>query len=319
MNNDVYIKQNLTKNQKQYIVEHYATMPTDKIAERIKASKNSIHYYASYKGLVKSPYGRLTWGFVKEYRNRKEYDYKQYINQTEELKVEELYKSKYGRYHINQHYFDVIDNEFKAYWLGFLYADGCVRKTIKNNKQVNSVSLSLCGEDTAHIKKFLDSLQSDANISCEKTKLNDKTYDVSRTRICNQQIVDSLIKLGCVPNKTFILTLPTFEQVPENLYRHFIRGFFDGDGHIHINIENKTINCGFTGTKNFISSLQNYLCDNIEFLSKNKIVYKNDNVCTIHWGSLIDVYRIFVYLYKDCNIFLDRKFEKFNKIFWLDT
>ena len=33
------------------------------------------------------------------------------------------------KYSLNDDYFSVIDNEHKAYWLGFLYADGSLSKT----------------------------------------------------------------------------------------------------------------------------------------------------------------------------------------------
>ena len=44
--------------------------------------------------------------------------------------------------------FDTIDTEEKAYWLGFMYADGYVQ----NNG--NSVELSLKGSDVEHLEKF---------------------------------------------------------------------------------------------------------------------------------------------------------------------
>ena len=31
------------------------------------------------------------------------------------------------KYNVDENYFSIIDNEYKAYWLGFLYADGYVR------------------------------------------------------------------------------------------------------------------------------------------------------------------------------------------------
>lgn len=48
--------------------------------------------------------------------------------------------------------------------------------------------------------------------------------------ITNKKIVDDLVKLKCVPRKSCIIELPTYDIVPENLFRHFLRGYFDGDG-----------------------------------------------------------------------------------------
>jgi len=52
----------------------------------------------------------------------------------------------------NENYFDVIDNPDKAYWLGFLYADGAISS---NN---NTVELSLKSSDIKHLEKFRDNL-----------------------------------------------------------------------------------------------------------------------------------------------------------------
>ena len=44
--------------------------------------------------------------------------------------------------------FDSIDNEEKAYWLGFIFADGCI------SSRDNAFELSLKGEDIEHLHKF---------------------------------------------------------------------------------------------------------------------------------------------------------------------
>ena len=49
------------------------------------------------------------------------------------------------RYNCNYDYFKEIDTEDKSYWLGFLYADGSVRKN------TNTVELSLKGSDIEHL------------------------------------------------------------------------------------------------------------------------------------------------------------------------
>lgn len=44
--------------------------------------------------------------------------------------------------------FENIDTEEKAYWLGFLYADGCV------GSKESKVELSLAEKDLRHMEKF---------------------------------------------------------------------------------------------------------------------------------------------------------------------
>ena len=76
----------------------------------------------------------------------------------------------------------------------------------------------------------------------------------------SQKTVDDLKKLGCVENKSLILTFPSKEQVPEEFIYHFIRGYFDGDGSIckkeKSNCTNYSIN--IVGTESFIKSLSQY-------------------------------------------------------------
>ena len=48
------------------------------------------------------------------------------------------------------HIFEKIDTEDKAYWLGFLYADGSV------GSKENKIELGLAEQDLHHIEKFRD-------------------------------------------------------------------------------------------------------------------------------------------------------------------
>jgi len=73
---------------------------------------------------------------------------------------------------------------------------------------------------------------------------------------------DDLIALGCIPRKSLLLKFPTSNQVPEHLIRHFIRGYFDGDGHF-TNTE-KCFEAGYIGTEDFIIESLNHLPDTIK-------------------------------------------------------
>ena len=134
--------------------------------------------------------------------------------------------------------FEIIDTEEKAYWLGFLYADGSVSSTD------NRIELGLAEKDLNHIEKFKEFIGIPNKISYRPQT---KSYRYSFKSIpCKED----LIKHGCVPKKSLILKFPTEEQVPEHLIRHFIRGYFDGDGWF-----SNTSSCfqvGIIGTEDFI-------------------------------------------------------------------
>ena len=146
-------KKGLTQYQKEFIIENYSTMKTNDICRILNLQYEKVHSYAQNKKLKKNPYSSLKFNnyfdeLLKK-RSREEYNVFNYIQNKDEPKTDSLYKSKYGKYFVNQHYFEKIDNEWKAYWLGFLYADGTnrIHKNKQKNKMEYVVKLGLCAED----------------------------------------------------------------------------------------------------------------------------------------------------------------------------
>ena len=144
--------------------------------------------------------------------------------------------------------FEKIDTEEKAYWLGFLYADGSV------GSKEDKIELGLAEKDLKHIEKFKTFMNINNKISYrEKTK----SYRMSfRSAKCKQDLIDK----GCIPKKSLILDFPNENQVPKELQRHFIRGYFDGDGSISTpknsygpRKNGRTIS--FIGTQDFLQSI----------------------------------------------------------------
>ena len=192
--------------------------------------------------------------------------------------------------------FEKIDTEEKAYWLGFLYADGSV------GSKEDKLELGLAEKDLKHIEKFKTFMNINNKISYrEKTK----SYRMSfRSAKCKQDLINK----GCVPKKSLILNFPNENQVPKYLIRHFIRGYFDGDGWF-TNTE-KCFQLGIIGTENFI----NGFLDSIENIDKkNKIfdVHREDGAKRYVFGAYNDVLNFLNWIYKDSNIYLDRKYASY--------
>ena len=59
-------------------------------------------------------------------------------------------------------YFQTIDTENKAYWLGFIYADGCV------SKDLHYLTIDLSIADIDHIEKFKNEIDAHQKISISK-------------------------------------------------------------------------------------------------------------------------------------------------------
>lgn len=66
---------------------------------------------------------------------------------------------------MDKRFFKTIDTEEKAYWLGFLYADGSVSKDLK------AVTLELNIKDIDHIRKFKRAINSTHKITIKKRQI----------------------------------------------------------------------------------------------------------------------------------------------------
>lgn len=220
--------------------------------------------------------------------------------------------SSHGAKELNETIFDVIDTEEKAYWLGFLYADGYVAL------KTNAIGLHLSLKDLNHMEKFRSFIGWEGEIKIREdhqfgtkdkySKTGEILYNCGITINC-AHMKESLIKLGCVPNKSLILTFPTDKQVPEQFKLAFIRGYFDGDGtlglykHSKINpkLEESLM---FVGTKQFLEGIQKYL--GIGYLMHKT----NCNEATYRLGySTKKAFIAAELMYKNATIYLDRKYD----------
>jgi hypothetical protein len=210
----------------------------------------------------------------------------------------------------NDRYFEVIDSEAKAYWLGFLYADGCVYRCVSETriggkliKRSETDKLTLSIVDYEHLEKFKVALQAEQNIYTRTDTRTDCVYSYivfHSIKLCND-----LEQLGCVQKKSLILKFPSDDQVPSHLRRHFIRGYFDGDGCISFQKRRypsgfyKYIRISFLGTYEFISRLK-------EILQVHHSIGKPSKIYSLEiTGSSAKA--ILQYMYDDCTVALDRK------------
>lgn len=213
------------------------------------------------------------------------------------------------KYKLNESYFETIDTEEKAYWLGFLYADGNVFVNNDGHKQA-IVTLGLKNTDREHVNKFREAIQSNAVI-------RDGDHGMTILRVNSKKMTDDLIKLGCVPNKTLKITFPSEKQVPEHLQRHFIRGVFDGDGCISLVKENDKnvyhIDFQILGTENLVNNIGKILL-NEQVVSKEPKITKIKSIYKIRITGVCNALKVMDYLYKGSTIYLQRKLDIFKAI-----
>lgn len=201
------------------------------------------------------------------------------------------------KYVVDNSYFSCIDSENKAYWLGFLYADGAVM-IHKSGQHV--LKLDLHQKDHNHLVKFAEDLRCSTPLKQFNQKTTYGSTSVSRLLITSDQLVEDLITLGCVTNKTFVLQPP---KIDELFYRHFIRGYVDGDGSI-----SKHNGCAdryrlkISGVEPILSWINSQF-PRAGSIYPMKTVYSLET----HADNI-------VWLYNDANIYLERKYERYRHI-----
>ena len=198
------------------------------------------------------------------------------------------------KYSFDEKFFDNIDTENKAYWLGFCMADAC--------NTTDELRIELSAKDENHLLKFKNDIVAEQNITYRYRG----EHKMSSIGLSSRYMCKSLSRLGCIKNKSFDLTYP---EIPSILDKDFIRGFFDGDGCIYVRTPNRTWSI-FSVSKDFLFSIK----DKIENAIDIKPSYYEQNIN----GHLIvirkknDIEKLYHYLYDGATIFMDRKKNKFS-------
>lgn len=198
------------------------------------------------------------------------------------------------KYHVNIDKFKIIDSEEKAYWLGFLYADGCMSENSR-------IGIMLKSSDINHLEKLKSFLEWDNEI---KVRQNGKYSRCELVFRCKPMFND-LLSLGCHPKKSKDLDFPTIEQVPKQFLYHFIRGYCDGDGYLG-KLTKGSIDYPrlfFSGTYKFLDEMLNRTQ-----WKRNSIRVRKDSLAMLEWQGKY-AKEIAHQLYDNANIYLDRKFK----------
>lgn len=204
----------------------------------------------------------------------------------------------------NNKVFDSIDTEEKAYWLGFLYADGSV------SARDNQVELSLASVDREHLQKFKEFLESKNEVKLSNSRCNGKIYQRCRFNATDKHFHDRLVELGCIPRKSLILKFPD-KSIFKNteLIKDFIRGYIDGDGCLTYTKTGRLV-IEVIGTKEFLDGIINYFPQFFAGKTAKKDKRNTNNTCSISC-SCDKADKLATVLYEDAAIYLDRKYNRF--------
>lgn len=222
-------------------------------------------------------------------------------------------------YNLKEDYFDCLDNPNKLYFLGFLFADGC----LSNHYEI---SISLQEKDFHILEAFKDELCSNRPIEFKDYSYKNNDYsnyqNQYRLRFDSKHMFQTLESYGLCRNKSLVLEFP--DNIPSLYLRDFIRGYWDGDG--YIGKYNRTDNneklraaCGITSTFSFCSSVQSILHENLNVGgSLHEAGNCNGATYILDYGGNKQVKQILDWLYSESELKLSRKYEKYLSIFYPD-
>lgn len=211
-------------------------------------------------------------------------------------------------YNFNKDYFKIINTEDKAYFLGFIAADGNIYNREQNQK---ILSLNIHKKDIEILEQFIVYMDSDFIIRHYNNMIN---IQIVSDKLCND-----LSKYNIVERKTWIYE-PVLLQ--NELMPHFLRGFLDGDGSIaknhKLNIPSsyKICFCGNYKCMQFISNYLKNININNSFYrtSPNKYKHPFYNI-EIHGAT--SKYCFLKYIYNNATVYLKRKHNIADKIIYM--
>lgn len=252
----------------------YQVLSMDELQQKYKRSRDALYSKASSLGISR-----------REYNSR-------------------FMQQKSRKYSVDEAYFDQIETEEQAYFLGLLFADGY------NYRSKRTITLDLHEKDKDILIKFNKALKNQHPLNRVQSKKYWKNSAGSvnyRLIVTNEHLSSRLQEIGCKQNKTYMLDFP---KIKTKLYRHFIRGYFDGDGSVFVTKDKyNRIGLGFIGPANFMNILYDLLKKRRSkgiYLARNKRVTKPVYQIQV-WGKSSTM-AVLNWMYKNATIFGNRKY-----------
>ena len=215
-------------------------------------------------------------------------------------------KRELGAAYSNITYFDNWSNEM-AYVLGFIASDGSIIDRTKSTGDM-VLSIGLAEKDKEHLEKIRDMLAPNKKIW---EYIKNKKFKSVCLRIGSRYMCDRLLKLGICNRKSLILEFP---KIPKEHIRHFIRGYFDGDGSFGVYKKYNEARVSFcSGSKGILNSINFYINEELKIGIKNIIYGEKAHAYYLNYFCNQSL-RVCDWMYKDSDIYLDRKYEKYQKL-----
>lgn len=216
-----------------YILQNYRNKTNAEMAKELGCNKSTISTHRKKLGISATA---LNFAL----REKEQYICSQVNKKTSTALAKELncsksfiikiwqennLKSSNNKFKLDEEYFSIIDTPQKAYWLGFISADGCI---YRRDGHVAMLTISLNKKDEEILFRLKKDLNTNKPIYYSKD-------DMATLQISSDKICDDLLKIGIGVRKTFDFSpLLIFNNIPSKFFPSFMLGYFDGDGSIKI-------------------------------------------------------------------------------------
>jgi len=211
------------------------------------------------------------------------------------------------RTYYKEDFFEKIDSAEKAYILGFIMADGNIKKDYLG------FEIQITKEDYYILEKISSLIGADKTHGLQKIDLSHRrekgmnAKDMVRLNVNNKKIANDLKNLGVVRNKSKILEYSNC--VPLKFHNSFFRGLMDGDGSLGINRQTQYPWCHICTTAS-----EKFACQIKDLHPQFKINHPTDNMWVVKvGGGKKKIYDFIKWLYLDkdkSQLYLTRKYEK---------
>lgn len=200
-----------------------------------------------------------------------------------------------------------------CYWAGLLAADGCIatRKDCHDGQGCKIMLGSIDKELVLGLGRYLKYYKNPSCKPCdEHLKHPFWSISVESREIC----INLEENFNIIPRKTLTYIPPS--DIPDNLIKYFILGYFDGDGSLSYSITNtgrKHFTLNFVGTLETIKYIQKYFNKENIKISKRHPNHNVNNYSFSLQGNA-QIFKIMSDLYSDNEILkfcLKRKYEKY--------
>lgn len=300
------------KEKEDYILANYKTMTYKEIGEKLGIKYRTVQYYLEKNGLRKME-RELTdeeIEFIKA--NYKNMTYKEIANifgiSERHIRGRINYMKMPKTRRFNNDYFHNIDSDIKAYFLGFIFADGWViNKPDKRNYEFG-IQLNSCD------KYILDKLNEELGNVHQLKHNNPYVSEIKGVvayhkssdtlRIYSKSIVADLISHGVVENKTQKDVHPI---INDDLFFDFLRGYIDGDGCYYVRKNNvyMHITCSSQNPLEWVSEKL------FDYGISSSVYQEKERKYRLHCTDTSSMKKLVSLLYHpDFSLCLIRKYEK---------